>query len=371
MEKKQRAKRQIDAYWQNRIFQICLFLAEMTLCVEILYLAVGICGLVDVGNVWIFVVRYILLPTLVNFGGVCIVGHVLKSAEISAQRKNQVVCYLAFLLSAVIQCTHYSFAETALLPCIVIIVSALFVDLKLCRNIHFISYGTLAVAAVERYIDGIVVGFPALVGFLVAAAAIYCSYQAAIILARHESVQFWLMSRSMRQKKELKEQMRIEPTTGLFSRRVLMETMERRCEDAKVCAESMQLAMVDIDNFKKINDTYGHLCGDEVLHKIGGIIKEHVHGVAEAYRYGGEEFVIIFNKDNMEDAVSIMEQIRIEMARTKFDFLEKDKITVSCGIAEYEIGMKPAEWLNRADDSLYQAKNAGKNRVIVHMQKAG
>ncbi len=366
MERKERVRSRSDIYWQNRIYKVCQILAVMTLGVEILYLIAAVAGVAYVENMTLFPIRCIVIPTILNFGGLFIVKRMLKSSNVDAQRKNKAVCYQAFLLTAVIQCTHYYFTETTLLPCIAVIFAALFVDLKLCRNISVIACVTLTIAAAERYAEGLQSGFTLILGYMIGIVAIYCSYQVSIILVQYESVQFWLISRGRRKKNELLEQIKIEPTTGLLSRSALMEDISRCCEEAAVCEESMQLAMIDIDDFKKINDTYGHLCGDEVLHKIGGIIQNHVHGIAEGYRYGGEEFVIIFNKDNIKEAVSIMEQIRIEMAKTRFDFLKQGKITVSCGIAEYQKGMRPSEWLSKADDSLYQAKSEGKNRVIVN-----
>ncbi|MBO5303011.1 MAG: GGDEF domain-containing protein [Lachnospiraceae bacterium] len=368
MEKRDRGRRHTDSYWQNRIFKVCQCLAEMILGVEILYMIAALCGKANVGagGMELFLIRCVVAPTIINFGGIFIVKQLLKSTKVSEHRKNQLVCYQAFLLTAVIQCTHYYFAEVLLLPCIAIIFSALFVDLKLCRNISVIACFTLSIASIERCAEGLQNGFEGIVAYLIGITAVVCTYQVSIILVQYEKVQYWLISRSRRRKNELLEQIKVEPTTGLLSRRVLMETIDRCCETENA-AETMQLAMVDIDNFKKINDTYGHLCGDEVLHRIGRIIKSHVNGDAEGYRYGGEEFVIIFNKDNIEEAVSIMEKIRIEMAKTRFDFLEDGGITVSCGIAEYHKGMKPSEWLSKADDSLYQAKSEGKNRVIVNI----
>lgn len=371
MEGQEQTRHPMDGYWRGRIFRICLKLAGMTFVAEVVYFLAGILGLTDIGNFQIFVVRYVLLPTVIDFGGIIIAKAALNSKRFSAREKNRIVCYLAFLLTAVIECTHYSYAETTLLPCIVILFAALVVDVNLCRNICIISYGTLTIASAERYMEGITVGFRVLVSFIIVAVAIFCSYRVAILLAQHESTQFWLISRSRKKKVELMEQIRIEPTTGLLSRRILMDTLEQCCRMAKNHSEPMYLAMVDIDNFKKINDTYGHVCGDEVLRKIGRIIRENVKGTAEGYRYGGEEFVILFRQKDMEDVVRVMERIRVAMAKSRFDFLGQDKITISCGIAEYRYGMKPAEWICRADHSLYQAKHEGKNRVIVNLEQAG
>ncbi len=361
----------MDGYWRCRIFRICLMLAGMTLVSEVVYFIAGICGFIDIGDIQTYFIRYILIPTVINAGGIIIVKAALHEKRFSARAKNRFVCYLAFLLTAVIECTHYSFSETTLLPCIVILFAALLVDLKLCRNICIISYGTLTIASAERYMEGITVGFRALLSYIIVAVAIFCSYRIAILLAQYETAQFWLISRSRKEKVELMEQIRIEPTTGLLSRRVLMDTIEQRCKAYKNHSKTMYLAMLDIDNFKRINDTYGHICGDEVLRKIGRIILENVKGSAEGFRYGGEEFVILFQQKDMEDVVRMMEKIRVTMAKTRFDFLEQGKITVSCGIAEYQRGMKPGEWLRRADHSLYQAKHEGKNRVIVNLEKTG
>ena len=148
-----------------------------------------------------------------------------------------------------------------------------------------------------------------------------------------------------------------------------MDTLDQRCKENE--AKEMYLAMVDVDNFKKINDTYGHICGDEVLRRIGKIIKEHVEESGEGFRYGGEEFVILFAQSTMDDVICVMEKIRKSMAKAAFDFLDQDRVTISCGIAEYHHGMKASDWIRSADELLYQAKHEGKNRVISELEQAG
>ncbi len=365
----EKSRYQMDSYWRGRIFGICLLLAGITFIAEIIYCTAGYLGLIDVTEIKIFMIRYILMPTIINFTGILFTKEVLTSKHFSEREKNRVVCYLAFLLTAVIECTHYSYAETALLPCIVIMFAALVVDEKLCRNICVVSYVVLLIACMERYLEGVEVGYRAFVGFGIAAAGIYASYRVSILLAQHELTQFWLISRSRKQKTALMEQIRIEPTTGLLSRRILMDTLDQRCKENE--AKEMYLAMVDVDNFKKINDTYGHICGDEVLRRIGKIIKEHVKESGEGFRYGGEEFVILFAQSTMDDVICVMEKIRKSMAKAAFDFLDQGRVTISCGIAEYHHGMKASDWIRSADELLYQAKHDGKNRVISELEQAG
>lgn len=125
------------------------------------------------------------------------------------------------------------------------------------------------------------------------------------------------------------------------------------------------LSIFDIDNFKKINDIYGHLCGDYILKKIADIASRNSLTDFVA-RYGGEEFVLISTIDNsIEDTLKKIDRIRV--AVETFDFEFEDQVihaTITFGVAEYTDGMTMDEWIEVADQKLYEGKNSGKNKLV-------
>lgn len=137
----------------------------------------------------------------------------------------------------------------------------------------------------------------------------------------------------------------------------------------KGAAEGPCLLMGDIDHFKKINDTYGHLFGDKVIRAVAGVLKENVKGRDTAARYGGEEFVILLPDTPLHGAQALAERIRsaIERGRIKRGGSDEAeaRVTLSLGVARYQPGESGVSFIERADRALYASKHDGRNRVSV------
>jgi diguanylate cyclase (GGDEF)-like protein len=121
------------------------------------------------------------------------------------------------------------------------------------------------------------------------------------------------------------------------------------------------LALFDVDHFKRINDGYGHLFGDEVLLLIARIIRQVFRGEDRCFRYGGEEFAVILARNDLHGTCVAMERLRQEVER--YVFPQVGQVTVSIGCAEIEPGLGPADVIDRADRALYDAKRQGRNRT--------
>jgi diguanylate cyclase len=127
--------------------------------------------------------------------------------------------------------------------------------------------------------------------------------------------------------------------------------------------------IIDIDHFKKFNDKYGHIVGDEVLKFVAKNIRKVVRGNDLVARIGGEEFAVILPETPLMGAVTVGENVRTSIARLKLERKGKteklETITVSIGAAQYQPGESLENFVNRADQALYSAKNAGRNRVTA------
>ncbi len=159
----------------------------------------------------------------------------------------------------------------------------------------------------------------------------------------------------------------IDPLTNLYNRRHCQEVVEREFSRAKRYASELSIAMFDIDNFKKINDTYGHQFGDEVLVQVSKIILSSLRNTDFSFRYGGEEILAVLTNSSSEQALIPIERIRIKIENYPFKFDGQDiKVTISAGISSTKEEISSAEQLTKtADEALYKAKHSGKNKVIL------
>ncbi|MGN5373432.1 diguanylate cyclase [Sphingomonas hankookensis] len=155
-----------------------------------------------------------------------------------------------------------------------------------------------------------------------------------------------------------------DPLTGLANRRTMMTMLEAVRENAMRAGRPYAVAMIDIDHFKRINDAHGHQIGDLVIEAVAGRIAGSVRAHDCVARYGGEEIAILFADAAPQDAWTITERLREEIARTPIDARGVSVVvTVSAGIAAAGADTTPAAMLHQADQALYRAKRAGRNRV--------
>ena len=167
---------------------------------------------------------------------------------------------------------------------------------------------------------------------------------------------------------ELKTASRVDGLTGLYNRRYWQERLD---EMHKLCVRREKPStalMLDIDHFKRINDTYGHQAGDKVIKMLAALIKRCVRETDLAGRYGGEEFAIILNDSSVEDAKIVAERIRQLAQRLVVEHEgESISFTVSLGLAQFSPDFKGAmAWLECADQALYEAKENGRNQYRIY-----
>ena len=155
----------------------------------------------------------------------------------------------------------------------------------------------------------------------------------------------------------------VDPLTGLFNRRKMLELFELEIKRARRSEKSFTIAMADIDNFKRVNDSYGHECGDEVLKSISSILRNECRESDYICRWGGEEFLLLFIDADLTSAKTIAERIRKRFAERKNLCMDNFATTLSMGITEYKPDVSLEHLLKDADSALYMAKENGKNRV--------
>jgi len=175
------------------------------------------------------------------------------------------------------------------------------------------------------------------------------------------------LQQAMADKEKLERLATFDSLTGLYNRRAILGKLRELINLANRYKEDFSLSMLDIDHFKKVNDRYGHLTGDDVLEKVAALIRGNIRDTDIAGRYGGEEFIIILPQATLSSAWVVAERLRsiIEQAEMKDPAGNVFAITVSQGLAGWERGEDAHSLISRSDEALYKAKEKGRNRVQI------
>lgn len=159
--------------------------------------------------------------------------------------------------------------------------------------------------------------------------------------------------------------LKIDALTGLYNHKTFHEYLEVLLEQCENNQLSLSIALIDIDNFKQVNDTYGHRVGDLVLENSANKLNSLMMPNDFAARYGGEEFAVIFTDKTADEAVEMAEGIRRGIEQLNHPYMENKPITISIGLCVYHQGYGKEKLFRNADKALYEAKRMGKNRVVT------
>jgi len=166
-----------------------------------------------------------------------------------------------------------------------------------------------------------------------------------------------------RQNRELALLCITDQLTGLFNRRKLDEVIQTECHLAERNQRPVAMILADLDHFKRINDTFGHQTGDDVLQQVAALMQRTVRDTDVLGRWGGEEFMVICRGSDAHDAGILADRLRLAVQLHSFDPAGRN--TCSFGIARFDSALGIDSMIRQADSALYQAKAAGRNRVII------
>jgi diguanylate cyclase (GGDEF)-like protein len=165
-----------------------------------------------------------------------------------------------------------------------------------------------------------------------------------------------------RYKRRLENVAATDPLTGLLNRHALELIYDQAVHEAKRSQTPIAMILLDIDNFKSINDNYGHLAGDQVILQVARMLSDHLRDGDVLCRWGGEEYLILLKNTSLKSALCVAEKLRKSLMAESFQLADK-AITGSFGVAEFSEGETLVQFFARADKALYQAKSTGRNRV--------
>ena len=356
-------REEINCRWRHNLFNICVVLAVIGSAAEI------VIYLIDSNIRTLFLpdreyrFRFIYKPSALNVLVIVLTYFHLKSKKVPGRIKNIWSCVLIYFLCANTQVIHYVYGPLLMLPVIAIFFSVIFGDRALTRCITAASLVSLAIAGYMGSIE-LRKGDPQLLSDIgLAALVIIVAHIGATLMDAYIIEQYGSIFKGNERQKQLIEELHIDPLMGIYNRMALDEKLVE-CEKEVSSGKNTFLMMIDIDDFKKINDNYGHLKGDMVLMSLSEIIRIDQGTDYQAYRYGGEEIVLVFSDSAYDRVYEEGERIRTTIQHTDFEWLESGSITISAGIAGCPKGHTSDEWLQTADDAMYYAKRHGKNRVV-------
>lgn len=175
----------------------------------------------------------------------------------------------------------------------------------------------------------------------------------------------------------LREQLTTDELTKILNRKGLMELLKPWAREVgfqlshpdrrkALVVRALSLVFVDVDHFKKVNDTYGHQAGDLALKNIAKVLKENVREIDIVGRYGGEEIVLGLIGANLQDSRKIAEHLRVKIAERPIKYKDEIiRITASFGVSALSADLNLDELIKKADEALYRAKNSGRNKVVT------
>jgi diguanylate cyclase (GGDEF)-like protein/PAS domain S-box-containing protein len=175
------------------------------------------------------------------------------------------------------------------------------------------------------------------------------------------------MEEALRQSEKRYRELSItDDLTSLYNSRHFYNQLQREIDRASRYRRPLALLLLDVDNFKGYNDTYGHLAGDEVLARLGEVIRKSIRRTDSAYRYGGEEFTVVLTETKGKDAVTVAERLRKKFAAENFLPASGSPLnmTISIGVTDYVGGEEITDLVKRADQNMYMAKHRGKDCVF-------
>lgn len=358
-------KEDIEARWQLLVWRTVIAICGVTFALSwILY---GVHRVEKNIGSGLYMLEYIFIPMAIQIITLVVCYFMIKADNISNEKKNYVVIGLIFVSIGVISFTYYSVLPLIMLPILTIVATALFAD----QSLTIWSGVVVAILTVIdmvryhfEYTDSVVgLNWVGVLSIFLLLIILLCVM--VVIVNTHTKALMSSIMGSYNRQVTLMSELMIDPMTGLYNRRSFEDSLEKEIERAEQTGAKSYVTIFDIDHFKEVNDTYGHSNGDIVIKALCKMMKEKSKDMGLAFRYGGEEFVILFHDVELSKVMNIVEDIRTEFRCYYFHFMNKDGITCSCGVAEYIKGESSKAWFNRADSALYKAKESGRNRTVI------
>lgn len=310
----------------------------------------------------VYLARFLILPTIINITLLTIGYICIDKYKDRLYILNYVPIVIMSLLCIVVSCTHYVFAVTAAVYTIPVFVTVIFSDQKMTRIITAIGViGVLLTAAVNLLLSESSDAY-LIPESIVALCILLTAHKFSQILISYQKEKNDALARGYQEQLRMEELLNYDQKTGIYGSTAFSNSLSRTID--RCATDSLALAFLDIDDFKYVNDTYGHAAGDEVLVRLAAIIRERCGDRQLPGRFGGDEFAVLLVGENVEAYCALLEEMQNVFQQQTYDFTEQS-ITVSIGLAMLREGWDADTILQKADEAMYRSKENGKNQLTV------
>lgn len=313
----------------------------------------------------------IIIPSLFSFSALFISILISRKHNVQDKTKNYVSIGSMFVLCSVVSIFHNYY--TLLLVAVVVpfFMCSAFGDKKLLNSISIATIPVTLFSFLISYHEKSINtdSLYRFTTFLCCVVFIIVAYVCANVIMNIQKTQMDYLYFSNNNERELIERLQLDHLTELNNRNSLKDGLADAIKRYIFGNDLYCLVMIDVDHFKQINDSYGHLKGDIVLKNLSRIIKKHLVDGDSAYRFGGEEFLVLMmaKPENTVDCVyKEIQKMAEEFKSTEYDFCEGKKIIFSAGICSCKDILEIDEWIKRADEAMYVSKSEGRDRITVY-----
>lgn len=360
------SERDVSVWWCRHIVRVC-------------YTAIGINFAVLVA-IWYFLAlpnvtvppviywrRFIVFPTLCMLAANICADILIRSHRLRQQAKEYTTLMLIVLFCFFLCMVHSIVAVLLTTFVVPVFISTIFADVKLTRRVFELSQALQILSGFKmRFFSTRDFGLWIWVELIVSAGILSASYLMARIQISNGQFNIRSLERFYSERKSLKEQLLRDALTGLYNRKGYERFATELVEECAASGTSLSFIMLDVDDFKRINDTFGHAAGDAVLQCVARILRGNSNGNILAFRLGGEEFGLLLKGCCLPEAHRICEGMRSLMESSRLPEIKNTQVTFSCGIAC--IDRKCADLISlykAADSAMYRAKSDGKNCIVL------
>jgi len=355
-------------HWREKIIRVFYVIVALIFTVEtIVFFAFRSNDLMGEGTTdFQYIIKYIILPTVINVI-VVIICHRVNAMSIKAQIKNYFLLVTVSVMAALLAFIHYTVGAILTIFVIPVFLTILFGQKRITGIISIFNGVLLIISIIHASMNN----QASIYFYLNAAVAItllLSAYLLSTVLIAYNKASSDYVYSSYQTQLSLNEEARNDSLTGLYNQKTFQSLLKGAMEKARHHKTPMSLAIIDLDDFKYINDTFGHLEGDQVLLQFTNLIKQQCNdGEAYVSRYGGDEFAVIYPKASKELAYLRLETLRQRCRQIPRSKIRSGEISFSAGISYYMEGeMNENLLFHQADSALYQAKENGKGQTVIY-----
>ncbi|MDK2807674.1 MAG: hypothetical protein PWP24_407 [Clostridiales bacterium] len=316
----------------------------------------------------IYLVKYLLSPFVINMCIVCLTYHIWKSKKLSQTQRIYWISMLFIFLCMVVYCVHVVFPTLFFIFAIPVLLTVIYGAYRLTGLSALSSLAALLISEIfirwdvdkvsifedRNKFASFIISICILIGF-----SVVC-----MVVIRFEKQKNEVVIEKELERYKLKQKIQTDELTGIYNRTALREAIYKMEQDTS--DNCYVLAMIDLDDFKKLNDQFGHMEGDRCLVLFGEILKKNC-GQAIPFRYGGDEFCILFQNQTIEEVKEICQRIQADLEQANLKEKFASWFTASFGISCYQKNSDSAQLFINTDKALYQSKET-KNTIRIHYE---